>query len=503
MRIYAKRSRIQRETTNDQVATKLEIGQPDDQYEQEADATADKVMRMPSGVTEEDNINPMMSGAAVQKQSEDEPALQMQTESDQDIQMQSESDDSIQMMPDEDQVSMQSDEEMISKSGDASAPAQAAGGKQFASKGLANQINSTKGFGQSLKPETQGELGAKMGGDFSRVKVHTDGRAVAMNKQLGAKAFTHGSDIYFNQGNYDPGSSKGKHLLAHELTHVIQQSGRISKKIQQARLRDFTSTKDPKNDPGRLSNSQIEATNEYKSLMNPNNIWQWQDKVQADEAQLICRLILRHIREGKAYSWQNDTRGYLVKAREQMGTVARAEADVGSHEWVPFNSGDAVADPTTLDSEFGKWLLAGGSKPSGKVSKLNCWEMIMFSSHTAGFISESRMKAIYKLGVANVKGGKAMSVGDTVESELRASNEYVFDYKNPNSPKPLRGDMIIFNRAAVHAAISTGKVNAAGEHEIISLWNYDGKRPANEKTTIETLVKKGASTPVRFWSINW
>lgn len=45
-----------------------------------------------------------------------------------------------------------------------------------------------------------------------------------MNKQLGAQAFTHGSDIYFNEGKYDTNSKGGKHLLAHELTHVVQQS---------------------------------------------------------------------------------------------------------------------------------------------------------------------------------------------------------------------------------------------------------------------------------------
>jgi hypothetical protein len=46
-----------------------------------------------------------------------------------------------------------------------------------------------------------------------------------MNNQLGAQAFTHGTDIYFNAGKYNPESSKGRHLLAHELTHVVQQNG--------------------------------------------------------------------------------------------------------------------------------------------------------------------------------------------------------------------------------------------------------------------------------------
>src|SRR5690606_10069691 len=55
------------------------------------------------------------------------------------------------------------------------------------------------------------------------VNIHTDSQAVEMNKSLGAQAFTYGNDIYFNQGKYNPDSASGKHLLAHELTHTIQQ----------------------------------------------------------------------------------------------------------------------------------------------------------------------------------------------------------------------------------------------------------------------------------------
>jgi hypothetical protein len=61
------------------------------------------------------------------------------------------------------------------------------------------------------------------GQDFSDVKVHTGPESHALNEQLSAKAFTTGSDIFFREGAYDPGSSGGQELLAHELTHVAQQ----------------------------------------------------------------------------------------------------------------------------------------------------------------------------------------------------------------------------------------------------------------------------------------
>ena len=67
------------------------------------------------------------------------------------------------------------------------------------------------------------EMESGFGVDFSGIRIHTGSSAVMLSKDLGAQAFTHGSDIYFNSGKYDPGSGMGKQLLAHELTHTVQQ----------------------------------------------------------------------------------------------------------------------------------------------------------------------------------------------------------------------------------------------------------------------------------------
>ena len=61
------------------------------------------------------------------------------------------------------------------------------------------------------------------GYDFSRVRIHRNDEAKVLSHQLGALAFTHGSDVYFGNNMYDPAGSSGKRLLAHELTHVVQQ----------------------------------------------------------------------------------------------------------------------------------------------------------------------------------------------------------------------------------------------------------------------------------------
>jgi hypothetical protein len=62
-----------------------------------------------------------------------------------------------------------------------------------------------------------------MGHDFSDVRVHTSSESDELNKQLSAEAFTTGKDVFFSQGAYDPDSGSGRELLAHELTHVVQQ----------------------------------------------------------------------------------------------------------------------------------------------------------------------------------------------------------------------------------------------------------------------------------------
>jgi hypothetical protein len=90
---------------------------------------------------------------------------------------------------------------------------------------LTSQLNGSKGGGQSLPKDTLSSMNHIFGTDFSSVRVHTGSRAQEMSQGIQAKAFTHGSDVYFNRGQYNPGSTEGKRLLGHELTHVVQQGG--------------------------------------------------------------------------------------------------------------------------------------------------------------------------------------------------------------------------------------------------------------------------------------
>ena len=87
----------------------------------------------------------------------------------------------------------------------------------------AEQINDKRGGGLPLDSAMQERMSESTGEDFSQVKVHTDPDADNLNQKLGARAFTTGQDIYFRDGAYQPHSGAGQELLAHELTHVVQQ----------------------------------------------------------------------------------------------------------------------------------------------------------------------------------------------------------------------------------------------------------------------------------------
>jgi hypothetical protein len=82
-----------------------------------------------------------------------------------------------------------------------------------------------KSKGQSLPDDVQADMESRFGADFSQVRIHTSSEAAQISDGLNAQAFTHGNDIFFNDGKSNFGATENKKLLAHELTHVIQQMG--------------------------------------------------------------------------------------------------------------------------------------------------------------------------------------------------------------------------------------------------------------------------------------
>jgi hypothetical protein len=105
--------------------------------------------------------------------------------------------------------------------------------KSEAPAGVEQAIQSARSGGQSMDSGVRTQMESAFGADFSGVRVHNDAGADTLSQTLNARAFTTGQDIFFRQNEYNPGSSSGRELLAHELTHVAQQAGdEIQRKLK-------------------------------------------------------------------------------------------------------------------------------------------------------------------------------------------------------------------------------------------------------------------------------
>lgn len=97
-----------------------------------------------------------------------------------------------------------------------------------------SRIQRSAGRGARLEPELQRDMDRGFGADFSTVRVHHDAESDRLNRQMQARAFTTGTDVFFRAGEYDPSSVDGRHLVAHELAHVVQQSPPVRRSIRRS-----------------------------------------------------------------------------------------------------------------------------------------------------------------------------------------------------------------------------------------------------------------------------
>lgn len=134
-------------------------------------------------------------------------------------------------------------------------------------------VQQIKGQGQPLPNDPKQELEQKMNTDFSDVRIHTDHSSAKLNDEINSEAFTLGNDIYFNKENYQPATKEGKHLLAHELTYVTQQSS------QQPVIRRKPKKADPANLP--IENIEVPEIEDPAAIESVkfDYTYQWQNPV--------------------------------------------------------------------------------------------------------------------------------------------------------------------------------------------------------------------------------
>ncbi|WP_287360107.1 DUF4157 domain-containing protein [Moorena sp. SIO3B2] len=162
------------------VQAKLTIGEAGDKYELEADRVASEVVdRINTPVTSHSNQPDSIQAQGQQDELMRKPKLQLQSVE----------------------------------------------GGMAATPELESSIQQARGSGMPIALSIRKPMEQSFGADFSGVRVHNDAQSDQLNQSIQARAFTTGKDIFFRQGEYNPGSRGGQELIAHELTHVVQQTG--------------------------------------------------------------------------------------------------------------------------------------------------------------------------------------------------------------------------------------------------------------------------------------
>lgn len=184
------------------IQAKRAIGQPNDKYEKEADAMGEKIVKKSKKDVSISNTS------LVQRKKEEISQVQLKPANNKNI--------------------------------------------NTTSPSFESKLQASKGNGNPMTNTVKAEMESGFGRNFNNVRIHTGTKAIQMNKDIGAKAFTNGNNIYFNSNKYNPSSTSGKRLLAHELTHVVQQK-RSNNTIQKDDEPTTTTTNTP-------NTQQTEAT---------------------------------------------------------------------------------------------------------------------------------------------------------------------------------------------------------------------------------------------------
>ncbi|MFN6485359.1 MULTISPECIES: DUF4157 domain-containing protein [unclassified Nostoc] len=289
------------------IQAKLTIGEAGDKYEQEADRVAKDVVQ---------KINTPQTNALAKK---DSAPIQTNT-----LQRQ---------QTDEEELQLKQLPETVQRR------EAIAGGE--ASTDLANSINSARGSGQPLDASLQQSMGQAMGTDFSGVRVHTDAQADQLNQSIQAKAFTTGQDVFFKQGAYNPSSIAGQELLAHELTHVVQQNGGdiVERKVQKKGIK-IGLTDSRNNVIQKTDNDAVQLANKY--LYNQGYLTYYQNKCQTwndiqrlQHHQQFSAEEFTNLRNARAARLVHDAQGEVVPfeplTRTQKQDLATRKQTLSQH----------------------------------------------------------------------------------------------------------------------------------------------------------------------------
>lgn len=311
------------------IQTKLSVGHPGDEYEQEADRVAEQVMRMP-----DHRINPGLQA----QESVAEQVMRMPDEGgagEEDV----DSEATLAVLR---IICPECEDEVVQAK-------ESSGQLSAVTPGLESQIETVKTGGEPLPETVRAFFEPRFGYNFSHVRIHTDSAAAETAEQLHALAYTVGSHVAFGPGQYAPDSPAGKKLLAHELTHVVQQAPQAQRMQMKA-----TPSETHGNDRSRTS-SEMAVIGERAAPIrisrqaSPDQI-HLHTKEDCDEAYDTCcdgcRRLPPNAKRRRALCWAACMAAYatcLATTQEALTFAAIVAAIVLAAADGPFPIGDAAA----------------------------------------------------------------------------------------------------------------------------------------------------------------
>ena len=166
--------------------------------------------------------------------------------------------------------------------------------------------------GHALDPHTRGRMEHAFGSDLSSVRVHTGDTAAHLNQELGARAFTLGSDVYFGAGEYRPRTPTGDRLLAHELAHTMQDAPSARRRPTVRRFLRFT------HEPRVNADTAITTQDEFKAAKFP---------LRKEEHGDIAPILATYIKSAQAFTFR-DFADMVAGARARAAGAAAHRAAV-------------------------------------------------------------------------------------------------------------------------------------------------------------------------------
>ena len=466
-RVHGNRTvqRLVKERLQPTLQSKLAVGRPDDRYEREADRVAERVMRTPTS----ESAGDLGETDAVQS-----------------------------------------------------------GGYGSQTRMFESQAGASKTDDESLSPSLRSFFEPRFGRDLSAVRLHTGPDSVRLNRALGARAFTHGRDIYLGPGEQSVRSTSGKRLLAHELTHAVQQGASDELRRPESGVSDRSIDVRHDSRPAIQRLIKEPAAHPWTGLVVNTPSLALRDAPRGNTLADLPSDTLVEVLSATG-NWLNLEVDVLQpgivlnsRARQQLSDASRSYTSsvLSGFSYHTYVDDAVAAEMTRMVGERATWVPSGpgpgntfanwasapsesAAPPVETATTINCWEMVLLAGYRIGAVG---WRAIHDLYTSNPDPSQW-----TQELITRLTPANLTEYDSSTAGDLQRGDIVFFDGAA-HVTLATGNGD-----EVLTFWpppntqfTRGGTVDAVKTSTIselkdwmETNLTRGVPVKVTFGPPRW